>query len=262
MVAAFLAILPVSKFIKCHLYPVACQSNTLKIYHFQLYTVYVMKTPCVDTDKAVIQKRFSDFYKLYKDLRKDFPNLLSAAPPFPKKVIGPKNYDQEVLQSRSRAFEKILQYIYSFDEICENQVFKEFFYMPDLREASMYIRGGKFRDALNLLINALHLQQKLSDDIHEIIATLGSIVAADIAIDNTEEAEKYAVAAIELIEHEVGNSYLIPLINTAIELRWRLGKDKRVLEEKLKDVKVKSGVEMENIQTLRQLACSRYPYTR
>ena len=134
--------------------------------------------------------------------------------------------------------------------------------MPDLREASMYIRGGKFRDALNLLINALHLQQKLSDDIHEIIATLGSIVAADIAIDNTEEAEKYAVAAIELIEHEVGNSYLIPLINTAIELRWRLGKDKRVLEEKLKDVKVKSGVEMENIQTLRQLACSRYPYTR
>lgn len=228
----------------------------------QLYTVYVMKTPCVDTDKAVICKRFSEFYKLYKDLKTEFPSIFTMAPQFPKKVIGPRNFDQEVLRSRSRAFEKILQFVYSFDEICEHQIFKEFFYLPDLRDASMYIRGGKFRDALNLLVNAVHLQQKLSDDIPDIVATLGSIVAADIAIDNTEEAEKYAVAAIELIKHDVGNVYLIPLINTAIELRWRLGKDKRYLEEKLKEIKEKTSVEIEDTRTLRQLACSRYSYTR
>lgn len=228
----------------------------------QLYTVYVMKTPCVDTDKAVIRKRFSEFHKLYKDLKNEFSNIFATAPPFPKKVIGSKNFDEEVLQTRSRAFEKILQYIYSFDEICEHEMFKEFFYLPDLREACMDIRGGKFRDALNLLKNAVHLQQKLSDDTHEIVATLGSIVAADIAIDNTQEAEKYATAAIDLINHEVGSVYLIPLINTAIELRWRLGMDKRVLEEKLKEIKAKTMLETEDTRTLRQLACSRYSYTR
>ncbi|XP_032226475.2 sorting nexin-21 isoform X2 [Nematostella vectensis] len=221
------------------------------------YAVAVMRTDRVDVDKAVVDRRYSDFVKLYKGLRKLFPRLMSKVQ-LPSKVIGSKNFNIEVLQLRSHAFETFLQYIYSQDEICTSEPFKEFFYMPDLKQACSDIRGGKFTDALSLLLNALHLQQKLNDGFQETVATLGSVVVVLNALENFKEAEKYATEALELIGHDMGSAYLIPLLSTCSELRWKLGMDKKKLEKRLIEVQRNCGIEMEHAFTLRELAVTRY----
>lgn len=217
----------------------------------------VVKTDGLDSDKAVVERRYSEFTNLCKELKKVCPELISKVR-LPKKVFGAKNFDGEVIQTRCRAFEKFLSYIYTNDCVRNASAFKEFFYLPDLRQACSDIRGGKWTDSLRLLTNSLHLQQKLGDGIPEIVSTLGSMVVAYDKIGRFKEAEQYAEAALELIGSNVSSSYLIPLLNTRIELCWRLGKDKKDAEKRLAAVQKVSGIEVEHAFTLRELAVHRY----
>lgn len=217
----------------------------------------VVKTDGLDSDKAVVERRYSEFTNLCKELKKVCPELISKVR-LPKKVFGAKNFDGEVIQTRCRAFEKFLSYIYTNDCVRNALAFKEFFYLPDLRQACSDIRGGKWTDSLRLLTNSLHLQQKLGDGIPEIVSTLGSMVVAYDKIGRFKEAEQYAEAALELIGSNVSSSYLIPLLNTRIELCWRLGKDKKDAEKRLAAVQKVSGIEVEHAFTLRELAVHRY----
>ncbi|KAK3707983.1 hypothetical protein QZH41_010720 [Actinostola sp. cb2023] len=222
-----------------------------------LYTMMVVRTDGLDSDKAVVERRYSDFVKLFKELKKTSPELISKVQ-LPKKVIGSKNFDGEVVQKRSREFEKFLAFIYSSDTVRKANAFKEFFYLPDLKRACSDIRGGRFVDSLRLLLNALHLQQKLGDGSQEVVATLGSIVVAYENTGHFKEADQYAAAAQDLIGRNVSSAYLIPLLSTRAELCWRLGKEKQDIEEQLKAVQKVCGIEVEHSFTLRELAVNRY----
>lgn len=217
----------------------------------------VVKTDELDNDRAVVEKRYSNFTKLHKELKKVAPELMSKVQ-MPKKVIGKKNFDSEVIEERSRGFEKFLGFIYSDDAVRSSLAFKEFFYYPDLKRACSHIRGGRFLDSLRLLLNALHLQQKLGDGSHEVVATLGSIVVAYENTGHYEEAEQYAGAALDIIQHNISSAYLIPLLSTKAELCWRIGKEKHDIEQQLFQVQKVSGIEVENACTLRELAVNRY----
>ncbi|KXJ22125.1 sorting nexin-20 [Exaiptasia diaphana] len=222
-----------------------------------VYTMVVVKTEELDNDKAIVERRYSDFIKLYKELKKIAPELLSKVQ-MPKKVIGKRNFDSEVIQERSRDFEKFLGFVYSTDVVRRANAFKEFFYFPDLKRACSHIRGGRFVDSLRLLLNALHLQQKLGDGTKEIVATLGSIVVAYENTGHYKEAEQYAAAALDLVKHNVNSAYLIPLLSTRAEMCWRIGKAKEDIEQQLNQVQKVSGIEVENACTLRELAVNRY----
>jgi len=217
----------------------------------------VVRTDGLDSDKAVVERRYSDFVKLFKELKKTSPELISKVQ-LPRKVIGSKNFDGEVVQKRSREFEKFLAFIYSSDTVRKANAFKEFFYLPDLKRACSDIRGGRFVDSLRLLLNALHLQQKLGDGSQEVVATLGSIVVAYENTGHFKEADQYAAAAQDLIGRNVSSAYLIPLLSTRAELCWRLGKEKQDIEEQLKAVQKVCGIEVEHSFTLRELAVNRY----
>lgn len=236
---------------------------TTRICEFQrkqcvFYSLMVLKTEGIDTDKAIIERRYSDFAALYKGLKKDHPKLLENVA-FPGKVFGQKsNLSSEVIESRCRAFEVFLQKIYHHKAVCLHPAFRELFYLPELREATEKLRGGELKSSLKLLLNSLHLQVKLCDQVREIIATLGAIVVIHEAQSKFEEAERYATAAIELVQGDYFCPYVIPLLDTAANLRWKLQKDKKTIERHLTRVQRMSGLEVDQVFTLRELSVSRF----
>lgn len=218
----------------------------------------VLKTDGVDVDKAMIERRYSDFATLYKALKKDHPSLLEKVA-FPGKVFGRKsNINPEVIEARQSAFESFLQKIYHHKEVCLHPAFREFFFLPELREATENLKGGELKHSLKLLLNSLHLQMKLCDQVREIIATLSAIVVVHEAQSKFEEAERYATVALELIQEANFSSYLIPLMDTAVKLKWKLQKDKTALEKRLVRAQRTSGIDVDCAFTLRELAVTRF----
>lgn len=218
----------------------------------------VLKTDGVDLDKAMIERRYSDFATLYKALKKDHPSLLEKVA-FPGKVFGRKsNLNPEVIEARQSAFESFLQKIYYHKEVCLHPAFREFFFLPELREATENLKGGELKRSLKLLLNSLHLQMKLCDQVREIIATLSAIVVVHEAQSKFEEAERYATVALELIQKANFSSYLIPLMDTAVKLKWKLQKDKTALEKRLVQAQRTSGIDVDCAFTLRELAVTRF----
>lgn len=212
----------------------------------------------IDTDKAVVERRYSDYAKLFKALKKDLPKLLANVS-FPGKVLGKKqNVKPEVIESRSHAFEGFLQEIYCHGEVRAHPAFREFFYLPELREATEKLTGGELKSSLKLLLNSLHLQVKLCDQLKEIIATLGAIVVIHEAQKKFEEANRYVTAALDLIQGDYFPPYEIPLLDTAVKLRWKLQIDRNAEENRLRQVQKDTGIEVDNAFTLRELSVSRF----
>lgn len=222
------------------------------------YSLMVLKTDGIDTDKAIVERRYSDFAALFKALKKDHPKLVDNVS-FPGKVFGKKsNLNPEVIESRGHAFENFLENIYRHKEACVHQAFREFFYLPGLREASDKLRGGELKSSLKLLLNSLHLQLKLCDQVKEIIATLGAIIVIYEAQSKFEEADRYATAALELIKGDYFCPYVIPLLDTAGKLRWKLQMDNKTIQSRLSQVQRMSGIEVDHTFTLRELSVSRF----
>lgn len=220
----------------------------------------VLRTDHVDTEKVMVERRYSDFAALYKAIKKDHPFLIKDVD-FPGKVLfQKKNLNPELIESRRIAFQTFLQTIYKYAEVRQHQAFKEFFYLPGLREATDNLKSGELENSLELFLNSLHLQVKLCDKGREIIATLGAIVDVLEAQGKLEDAERYATAALEL--HVAQNDYLcphvIPLLDTVARLRWKLQMDKRTIERHLKHVQKMSGIETDQAFTLRELALTRF----
>lgn len=212
----------------------------------------------IDTEKVTVERRFSEFEALHKALKKDHPTFLKDVN-FPAKVLfQKKNLNPELIESRRIAFQAFLQTIYKHKEVREHLAFKEFFYLPGLREATDKLKGGELEDSLELLLNSLHLQVKLCDKVREIVATLAAIVVVFDAQCKLEDAERYATAAIELAQHDYLCAYMIPLLDTAAKLRWKLQMDKKPIERHLSHVQKMSGIEVDQAFTLRELAVTRF----
>ena len=218
----------------------------------------VLRTDIVDTEKVMVERRYSDFAALYKALKKDYPTVIKDVD-FPGKVLfQKKNLNPELIESRRSALQAFLQTIYKYTEVRQHQAFKEFFYLPGLREATDSLKGGELENSLELLLNSLHLQVKLCDKGREIIATLGAIVDVLEALRKLEDAERYAAAALELAQNDYLCPYVIPLLDTAAKLRWKLQMDKRTIERHLSHVQKMTGIETDHAFTLRELAVTRF----
>ena len=212
----------------------------------------------IDKEKVLVERTFSDFAALYKALKKDIPTLLKDVS-FPGKVVGQKsNLKPELIESRRMAFQKLLQTIYVCKEVQQHSAFREFFYLPGLREATDNLIGGELSDSLELFLNSLHLQVKLCDKAREVIATLAGIVVVLEAQDSLEDAERYAMAALELLKDDYLCSYMIPLLDTAAKLMWKLQRDKKPLERHLSRVEKMTGVDVDHTFTLRALVVMRF----
>ncbi|XP_002731465.1 sorting nexin-21-like [Saccoglossus kowalevskii] len=225
------------------------------------YTVAVVRSIGADSSQALIERRYSEFYTLNQSLRKKFPELMQNIA-FPRKTIT-GNFKLQTIAERSRAFEQYLSHIFTFEDVRTSPEFEDFFYNRDLQVAYKYLCVGEYQEAIPVLQNALHLEEKLLGETHpNVIETLSALVVAYCHIDSDAHAHSYAKAALDSIiddsdDDVESNVFLVPLLRTAIGICWRIGKDKRHLEMRLSR-NVKDVFDAESRPALKELVLRRF----
>ncbi|OTF73553.1 sorting nexin-20-like protein [Euroglyphus maynei] len=94
---------------------------------FVNYTILMKRVPGLETEPAIIERRYSEFRNFYNAIKRKYPLLL-------KDVIFPKKIFIEVIAERSMAFQKFLTYCLSLSEIRSSKEFAQFLYHPELKE--------------------------------------------------------------------------------------------------------------------------------
>ncbi|XP_038658969.1 sorting nexin-21 isoform X4 [Scyliorhinus canicula] len=214
------------------------------------YTIHVIKLGSFDDNRALIIRRYTDFAKLNVELRKHFKEEMGNVV-FPKKIIR-RNFTHETIAKRSRAFEQYLQHIHSIADIRRSKVFLEFFYLRDLKAGQGLLRGGMCEDAVETLVNAFHLQQKLcSLNTEHLLFTQTSISVCYQELDRLEEAQEYCEQALQTINSQENHPLLVPLLHSNIRLSWKIAKDKRESEAKLQQIQ-EAGIDVLNQPSLKE----------
>lgn len=117
---------------------------------------------------------------------------------------------------------------------------------------------AQFEDSSVLLENVYFVQEKVLQEGHfSTYYTLCVLVACLNAVDNVSEAQKYAEIALGYkLSFESGNELAVPLLVLAVRLWWAVGKDKKVLERRLQEMKL-AGVNTDKQPTLLELVLHR-----
>ncbi|KAF7492355.1 Sorting nexin-21 [Sarcoptes scabiei] len=235
---------------------------------FVKYTILMKRTPGLETEPAVIERRYNDFRCFYNSIRRKFP-LLFKDIYFPKKIfIG--NFSAEVIAERSMAFQKFLTYCLSLAEIRSSKELASFLFYPELNEAKNLLKKIQLEEAANLFENVYFIQSKLlisnGRPNGQLIHTLCCLIGCLNAIDNTTEAKKLASKIFELLlenpvlmspskftisdgstsskgstVYEIDNLFessplIIPLILLSLRHGWFSGSQKSILEMKLEEL--------------------------
>lgn len=221
---------------------------------FVCYTVLVKKSPGLERLPGVLERRYSDFLALFAGLRRRHPSCVALRDfPFPRKaLLG--NFTAEVITERSLAFRRLLSRVHGSPELRRSPEFAEFTWHREVCRAHRLMAAGQFEDASVLLENAYSVQEKvLGDADPDTFTTLTVLTACLNAVDNVAEAQKYAELALSRPSAASSGSDLeVPLLVLSIRLWWAVGKEKRHLEERLRQVK-DTGLNVDALPTLLEL---------
>ncbi|XP_021925072.1 sorting nexin-21 isoform X3 [Zootermopsis nevadensis] len=216
------------------------------------YTVMVRKDGIQpDPNPAVIERRYSDFLELYESLRHEFPSLMTHLT-FPKKVLL-GNFAPGVISERSAGFEALLEHIITEEKLRESSCLTSFLQGREQREARQWMVAQRYDQAIPLLENSFRLLNKLYTDRHPVVMlTLCRLVASCNADPTTTSAERFADLALrryEAVSDADLLQFYVPLLQLCVRLWWSLGRDKRLLEARLEDLK-RRGIKVDGCPTL------------
>ncbi|XP_019361240.1 PREDICTED: sorting nexin-20 [Gavialis gangeticus] len=226
--------------------------------HFSKYVMYkviVIQTGSFDVNKSVIERRYSDFEKLHKNLLEDFSEEMEDVT-FPKKTLT-GNFTEEIINERKLAFKDYLRIMYSMKYVQRSKKFIDFFVRPELEEGYGCLRGGQYAKALEILVQAIALQEKLTK--HNpllIVSTLCAIVVCHKDLENPRSAYEYGEKALLRLQLRTSHKYYTALLETMITLAYELGKDFVSLQKKLEEIKAKRH--QAKVFTLKELAVREY----
>ncbi|XP_011246805.1 sorting nexin-20 isoform X2 [Mus musculus] len=202
-----------------------------KVSKFVMYQVVVIQTGSFDSDKAVVERRYSDFERLQKALLKRFgPELEDVA--FPRKRLT-GNLSAETICERRRELREYLRLLYAVRAVRRSREFLDFLTRPELREAFGCLRAGQYARALELLGRALPLQEKL-----------------------TAHCPSAAVPALRCLRTRENHRYYAPLLDAMVRLAYALGKDFAALQSRLDENQLRRPTHRD--ATLKELTVREY----
>ncbi|KAK3579168.1 hypothetical protein CHS0354_022703 [Potamilus streckersoni] len=223
---------------------------------FVMYKILIVREGILDKAPSIIERRYSDLEKLNSSLRKKYPKIMRNVA-FPKKlVIG--NFTNETIAQRSRAFEQFLSHLEGLDSMRFTVEFAEFFYLLELKEAYKLICDDKYLEAVDLIQKCLPIQEKIQGDYSPGLgATICALVACYQVLDKRELALRYAESALKCFTSNEENTYFLPLVQVAIHLSWKLGRNKQDLENILTQME-KKGIHTELSPSLLSVVKTRF----
>ncbi|XP_067324444.1 sorting nexin-21 [Anolis sagrei] len=199
---------------------------------YVLYTIYLIRTGQFDKSPATIARRYSDFDRLNRRLRRRFGADLAGVS-FPRKRLR-RNFAAETIAKRSRAFEGFLAHLHALPEVRRSAEFLEFFFLEDLRHAQRLTCGGLYREALAAWDNARRLQEKLAaGHSGHFLVTLAGLAVCQQELDRPAEALAACEEALRLLGAQDSHPLVGPFLQAHVRLAWALGRDKREAEARL-----------------------------
>ncbi|XP_055376446.1 sorting nexin-20 [Condylostylus longicornis] len=216
-----------------------------------------------DPNPVLIERRYTDFAKLFLSLKSEHPQLMNNIY-FPKKVlIG--NFSTDLIAERSSAFESLLDYISGSTTLKDSKYFVSFLQDHELNKACMYLDERRNEVAVPILENCFRLLNKIfMDRSRPVLLLLCRLVAACTTSPVPHQsADKWAELALKRYEGVCDTELLvlyIPLLQTCSHLWWQRGRDKKLITERLNDMS-KKGIQVTNGPSLTQALHSLDPRT-
>ncbi|CAG9771669.1 unnamed protein product [Ceutorhynchus assimilis] len=203
------------------------------------YVIYTLQVRYIsgtdDLTPSVIERRYTQFQNLYNSLKKDYPASLADVL-FPKKVLT-GNFDNELISTRSTAFETVLKHISSESKLSTSKAMQVFLQEPELSEANQLCDKKEFAGALEILQNVFKLLNKVfSDRSHAVLLTLCRIVACCSECPNAEQSLKWADLALYRFDGVSDSDLLelyLPLLYACIKIYEANKKDTERLSTQL-----------------------------
>ncbi|XP_063003561.1 sorting nexin-21 [Elgaria multicarinata webbii] len=200
---------------------------------YVLYTIYLIRAGQFDKAPAAVARRYSDFERLNRRLRRHFGSDMAGVS-FPRKRLR-CNFTAETIAKRSRAFEQFLSHLHSLPEIRRSADYLEFFFLDGLQGAQRLTRSGAYQEALAAWTNAHRLQDKLgAGHSGHFLLTLAGLAVCHQELEQPGEAHASCEQALRLLEAQDSHPLLAPFLQAHIHLAWMLGKDKRQAESRLR----------------------------
>lgn len=205
-----------------------------KVSKFVMYQVVVIQTGSFDSNKAILDRRYSDFERLQKNLLKSFGEEIEDVP-FPKKhLMG--NFTQEMISERKLAFKEYLSQLYAIRCVRRSREFIDFLTRAELKEAFGCLRAGQYTKALDILVRAVPLQEKLTGHCPAmVVPALCATLVCHRELERPLEAFAAGERALERLGAREGHRYFAPLLDAMIRLAYALGKDFVSLQERLEE---------------------------
>ncbi|XP_042677405.1 sorting nexin-20 [Centrocercus urophasianus] len=222
---------------------------------YVMYKIIILQTGSFDSSKSVIERRYSDFEKLHRNLLEDFSEEMEDMT-FPKKALT-GNFTDEIINERKLAFKDYLRLLYSVKCIRRSRKFIDFLTKPELQEAYGCLRGGQYNKALEILLEVIGLQERLTrGNPVATVPTLCAVVVCHKDLGNAASAFEYGEKALSHLCMRSSHKYYIPLLEAMITLAYELGKDFLSLQEKLEEWKAKK--DPVRVFSLKELAVREY----
>ncbi|XP_042732881.1 sorting nexin-20 isoform X2 [Lagopus leucura] len=162
---------------------------------YVMYKIIILQTGSFDSSKSVIERRYSDFEKLHRNLLEDFSEEMEDMT-FPKKALT-GNFTDEIINERKLAFKDYLRLLYSMKYIRRSKKFIDFLTKPELQEAYGCLRGGQYNKALEILLEVIGLQERLTrGNPVATVPTLCAVVVCHKDLGNAASAFEYGEKAL------------------------------------------------------------------
>ncbi|XP_010716099.1 sorting nexin-20 isoform X2 [Meleagris gallopavo] len=203
----------------------------------------------------IVEHHLSKYVKLHRNLLEDFSEEMEDMT-FPKKALT-GNFTDEIINERKLAFKDYLRLLYSMKYIRRSKKFIDFLTKPELQEAYGCLRGGQYNKALEILLEVIGLQERLTrGNPAATVPTLCAIVVCHKDLGNAANAFEYGEKALSHLCMRNSHKYYVPLLEAMITLAYELGKDFLSLQEKLEEWKAKK--DPVRVFSLKELAVREY----
>lgn len=214
------------------------------------YTIVLAANDGEEKVPTQIVRRYSDFERLHKRLKKKFPSQLSPVV-FPQKLLM-GNFTTETIAKRSRAFEQYLTHLYSIFDIRYSSAFAEFFIGDNFTNGVDHFLNRKYSDAVPLFESYLPVMEKLYGNSHQ---RLGQVVCALVVCHTKTGRPEIAEAYTQLGLGCLPDSQLVTaLLQSSARLRWSLGREKIDIERQLQEQRER-GLDVDSTPDLEDLVC-------
>ncbi|XP_004847999.1 sorting nexin-20 isoform X1 [Heterocephalus glaber] len=205
-----------------------------RVSKFVMYQIVVIQTGSFDSNKAVLERRYSDFEKLQKSLLKSYREEIEDVV-FPgKRLTG--NFSEEMIGERRLALREYLRLLYAIRAVRRSRELLDFLTRPELREAFGCLRAGQYARALDTLLRVVPLLERLT--VHCPAAPVPALCAVFVCYRDLERpAEAFAAGerALRCLQARESHRYYVPLLEAMVRLAYSLGKDFASLQGRLEE---------------------------